>query len=110
MTETMIVKLNTDGIKVTEPAAEQLAKCEQFLNSVPELDKRMKLYGTLQDSLARIQRLGSAAILYKDFAPLSFGWSNGSWVGGIIFHGPCDGSAPNFSVSLTDTVGWEVHT
>lgn len=62
--------------------------------------------------------------LFGDFAPLSFSfvmkvrgedgkykyWFNG----GVIFHGPHDGfgngGAPTFAVSLTPTVGWQIHT
>jgi len=55
-----------------------------------------------------------------DFAPYSFyfvrvdkaGMFKGN--GGIIFHGTHDnggdGSAPTFSVNLTPTVGWAIHT
>ena len=58
-------------------------------------------------------------IIFQDFAPYSFYFireknnipiSNG----GIIFHGKHDGfgsgSAPTFSVSLTKTNGWQIHT
>lgn len=62
--------------------------------------------------------------LHKDFAPHSFGWSTqirkedgtyDHWLaGGLIFHGPHDnggdGGAPTFSVSLTPTDGWEIHS
>ncbi len=62
-------------------------------------------------------------VLLPDRAPLSFLFSveaafEGGWemtlFGGLIFHGPHDGfgngSAPTFSVSLTQTVGWTLHT
>jgi hypothetical protein len=56
-----------------------------------------------------------------DFAPLSFYFErhntiNGEYYGngGIIFHGKHDnggnGSAPTFSVNLTPTSGWQIHT
>jgi len=62
--------------------------------------------------------------LYKDFAPYSFyfvmevkdkdgnykTWFNG----GLIYHGPHDGGgsggAPTFSVCLSPTKGWSIHT
>jgi hypothetical protein len=66
------------------------------------------------------------ALLYKDFAPLSFSFlmqmektaGEDDWElwfnGGLIFHGSHDGygsgSAPTFSVTLNDTDGWSVHT
>ena len=54
-----------------------------------------------------------------DFAPRSFGFSRiakevfrGN--GGIIYHGSHDnggdGGSPTFSVSLTPTKGWSIHT
>jgi hypothetical protein len=78
----------------------------------------------------------TACILFKDLAPLSFGimmymrkkedfdkpWSKDAeseglhfmFNGGLIFHGQHDrggdGGAPTFSVSLTATNGWQVHT
>jgi len=66
----------------------------------------------------------SKCILYKDFAPMSFGFTmfkkteNGEWkrwfCGGLIFHGSFDGygsgSGPTFSVTLTKTDGWAIHT
>lgn len=64
-------------------------------------------------------------VLYKDFAPLSFVFwiemrqEDGSyerWMnGGLIYQGPdipADGSAPSFTVTITDPteVGWFMHT
>ena len=63
-------------------------------------------------------------VLYKDFAPYSFGFdiyqrrANGEYAhwmrGGLIFHGPHDkfgsGDAPTFSVSITPEHGWSIHT
>jgi hypothetical protein len=62
-------------------------------------------------------------VLSPDFAPHSFefsversvmdGWE-ATLVGGLLFHGSHDGfgsgSAPTFSVSLTSTTGWSIHT
>jgi len=62
-------------------------------------------------------------VLYKDWAPLSFGftmyirkagkytrWFNG----GLLFHGKHDGfglgSSPTFAVTLNPTDGWSIHT
>ncbi len=64
-------------------------------------------------------------MLYKDFAPLSFGFNietkqdDGTWKfwfnGGLIFHGRHDGGgsggAPSFAVSLTAVdEDWSIHT
>lgn len=58
--------------------------------------------------------------IYTDFAPLSFGFSRYNndnkfnMNGGIIFHGKHDGfgsgNGPTFSVCLTPTQGWSIHT
>jgi len=62
--------------------------------------------------------------LYVDFAPMSFSFmmnikdKDGIWKkwfnGGLIFHGSIDGygsgSSPTFSVCLTPTDGWSIHT
>jgi hypothetical protein len=57
--------------------------------------------------------------IVNDFAPRSFEFAkyrNGNYVsnGGIIWHGDHDnggdGSAPTFSVCLTPTKGWAIHT
>jgi len=71
---------------------------------------------------------GHDTIIYRDFAPYSFGWTRYrkpfeegrmnrediDMNGGLIFHGQHDGygsgSAPTFSVCLTPTNGWEIHT
>lgn len=54
------------------------------------------------------------ARLYKDFAPLSFGFSVGGFCGGLIFHGAHDGGgnggAPTFSVNLSPVDGWALHS
>lgn len=58
-------------------------------------------------------------VLYPDFAPLSMLFAimkDGQVImnGGVIFHGKHDGngsgSAPTFSVSITKTDGWQIHT
>ncbi len=64
--------------------------------------------------------------IYNDFAPYSFefvrcAYKNGPDYkpdfisnGGIIFHGEHDGfgsgKAPTFSVAITPTKGWQIHT
>lgn len=57
--------------------------------------------------------------IFTDHAPLSFYFARYrneqfSGNGGIIFHGVHDnggdGSAPTFSVNLTPTNGWAIHT
>lgn len=107
------------GIKVSPEARDQLRECEKFLNGIASLDRRIRLWKTLNGSLEHIGRIqqnypNSAAKLYSDFAPLSFGWCAGNLVGGLIFHGSHDGFGdggfPSLSVSLDNTEGWQLHT
>jgi hypothetical protein len=118
--ETGIVKVVVPkGIEIHDSAKEQIAKCEEFLNGIADLDTRMELWRTLQESLEQIGRIrdnypSHPGKLYKDFAPLSFEWCAGNLQGGLIFHGEHDGfgngGAPTFSVSLSNTRGWQLHT
>jgi hypothetical protein len=91
-------------------------------------DDKLYLKATL-DRLERFTRkredgeLTTRVVLYRDFAKQSFGFSvqnrtPDGWVatlvGGVIFHGSHDrggdGGSPTFSVSLTPTMGWSIHT
>ncbi len=65
------------------------------------------------------QELGSETTVYNDFAPKSFEFvrkkdNKFCGNGGIIFHGSHDGygsgDAPTFSVCLSKTTGWAIHT
>lgn len=72
------------------------------------------------EQLNRLARnLRASLTLFPDFAPYSFYWTlqrDGKQVynGGVIFHGAHDrggdGGAPTFSVCLTATDGWAIHT
>ena len=72
------------------------------------------------EDLIRFKRDGSTVKLREDFAPYSFFWMLFSpegtfWMnGGLIYHGAHDGGgsggAPTFSVNLTPTNGWAIHT
>lgn len=62
---------------------------------------------------------GTVHKIATDFAPRSFGFTryvndNPTTSGGIIYHGKHDGygsgGAPTFSVSMTPTTGWSIHT
>lgn len=94
---------------------------ENLRRNLEYLDQYANGPGCLYD---REQGGDTRCILHQDFAPLSFGFTmqcrkaGEDWktwfVGGLIFHGPHDGfgsgAAPSFSVSLTPTVGWQIHT
>lgn len=94
-------------IEVTEQAAMRVQECEDALNAVPNIEERMRLHKTLQDSLDTIVRLGPPRKLMMDFAPLSFTFSGGGLFGGLIFHG----SGREFCVHMVENYhGWSLHT
>jgi hypothetical protein len=81
------------------------------------LDDRLEYLGNYARRAGRETR----CTLYNDFTPHSFEFlleekKGDEWVrlfnGGLIYHGPLeDGSKPEtFSVQLTPTDGWSVHT
>lgn len=80
---------------------------------------------SLQSCLDRLRVVedkndGIETSIFTDFAPRSFYFLRETkdkefrGNGGIIFHGAHDrggdGGAPSFSVSITPTVGWSIHT
>ena len=109
-----IINLNMYDVQISESAEKHLADCKAFLESITDNELREKLVGTLQRCFETLERLGtksSGAILYHDFAPMSFFFDAGGWCGGVIFHGPTNGSGPNYSVHLDQSfVGWSIHT
>ncbi len=76
------------------------------------------------EAVISMKKRKTKCVLFSDFAPASFEfamyrqkptgeyefWFNG----GLIYHGPHDGwgsgAGPTFSVTLTPTNGWSVHT
>ncbi len=104
------------GLTITPQAQNRLEECERFLDGIREHTLRRSLRLSLERGLERIAQLGrdDEAQLHTDFAPLSFCFFAGGYHGGLIFHGPDDnygaGGAPTFSVTLTKTHGWAIHT
>ena len=104
--------------------AQLIVKCPEHLQAVREFadrtDQRAQFESRLSDLYRFISAEGYTIMLYEDFAPHSFYWEeiapNGkrSMNGGLIFHGPHDGfgdgSEPTFSVNLTPSNGWSIHT
>lgn len=82
--------------------------------------KDLSLIQCLQRLKKEEQRIpGMNIFISSDFAPFSLyfeKWRNEKMYGngGIIFHGKHDGfgsgAAPTFSVSMTPSDGWEIHT
>ena len=81
----------------------------------------------LKDKLEYLEKYGDGdnqCIIWKDFAPASFNFvmqrpnPDGTFTnwfnGGLIFHGNHDGfgsgAAPTFSVCVSPTDGWSIHT
>ena len=91
-----------------------------------KLDEALKYVESIKDDslkncLSRLEYDNIEVDITNDFAPLSFYFvrknkKTGEYRnnGGIIFHGVHDnggnGSAPTFSVNLTPTKGWAIHT
>lgn len=80
------------------------------------------LLESLEDAMKRLARhnvRGQVVNLFNDFDRYSFCFEvmdgeECTLNGGVIYHGPHDGygsgGAPTFSVTLTPTVGWSIHT
>ena len=79
--------------------------------------------GSLKRCIDRLNKvdgeLGSVTTIFNDFAPKSFEFvrkKEGKFCGngGIIYHGPHDGygsgGPPSFSVCVSKTNGWAIHT
>jgi hypothetical protein len=99
-----------------EPVDEKASDPKQYLKKT--LDRLDAFTRTSEDG-----EIVSRVVVYPDWAPRSFGFTvqtrgrdgewNASLVGGVIFHGADgggNGGAPTFSVSLTPTDGWSIHT
>lgn len=97
-----------------------------YLQHVRDFADSINMRDQLEKQLAYLENYGTRETrcrLYKDFSPRSFTFlieakQDGEWRkwfnGGLIFHGPHDGGgdggAPTYSVSLTPTTGWQIHT
>jgi len=97
-------------------------KTNGLLGKIKQHADSSGLTDNLKECLCRLERHdrdGCTVTLYPDFAPLSLYFEvkkGGRLVlnGGMIFHGRHDsggnGSAPTFSVNLTPSTGWAIHT
>lgn len=103
--------------------AKLIVHCPEHLQSAKEFAASTNQSETLNRQLSRLtENLDSAwrVELYSDFAPYSFFFQEITPAGlrglngGLIYHGSHDGfgsgSAPTFSVSITPTQGWSIHT
>lgn len=103
---------------------EYFDKVKNFAESVGKWDNLKERLDYLNTYADHENEGLTKCMLYRDFAPYSFEfvmmkrndkgeyerWFNG----GLIFHGAHDGggdgSGPTFSVCLTPTDGWSIHT
>jgi hypothetical protein len=88
-------------------------KCEDHYKEVQEFARKNNLFDNLTEQVARLMKMGDIE-LYKDFAPYSFYFvcfNNGKRTleGGLIFHST-EADKENFSVTLSPTHGWKIHT
>lgn len=71
-------------------------------------------FASLQRCLDRLATMVSNSMekdetgIYRDSAPYSFGFSACGMVGACIYHG--NGGAPTFSVNVSSSDGWSIHT
>jgi len=103
--------------------AQLIVNCSDHLVAVRAFADRTNQRPQFERSLSELTAFlpdGWTVELYTDFAPYSFFWTEFSptrqrgLAGGLIYHGPHDGGgnggAPTFSVNLTPTNGWCIHT
>ena len=103
--------------------AQLVVKCEEHLAAVRAFADSTNQREQFECQLARLTDClsdGWTVELYTDFAPYSFFWTEycptrqRGLIGGLIYHGEHDrggdGGAPSFSVCLTPTSGWSIHT
>ena len=105
MTAQLIVNCS-DHLAVVRAFADRINQSAQFEKRLAELTAFLPDDWTVE--------------LYSDFAPYSFFWTQFSptrqrgLIGGLIYHGHHDGGgnggAPTFSVNLTPSNGWCIHT
>lgn len=113
--------LKVGGLIVTDEAKEKLKAAFAFAIDIGKLDNLMAMLERLASDRygARHRR----CTLYLDSAPYSFYWIEEVYVsqvkewkrgmvGGLIYHGllPNGTKAETFTVSLTETDGWTLHT
>lgn len=108
---------NTDGyLDTVKEFADKVGKADNLQGRLDYLDGYA--------SGRREEGIETRCQLFKDWAPQSFAFlmemrkDGGEWTrwfnGGLIFHGAHDGGgnggAPTFSVCLSPTDGWSIHT
>jgi hypothetical protein len=103
--------------------AQLIINCPEYLEDVRQFadhtNQREAFEKKLND-LTQYKPDGWTVELYTDFAPWSFFWvekdpqDRRGLIGGLIYHGQHDGGgsgdAPTFSVNLTPSNGWCIHT
>lgn len=100
----------------TEGHLEQVRAYAETVQLREQLEEKLAYLRDYRDDTVRCQ-------LFKDFAPQSFYFvmeikKDGKWEqffnGGLIFHGVHDrggdGGAPTFSVNMSPTTAWSIHT
>lgn len=105
-----------DATRVTD----QLTKARAYADSIGKRDQLEQQLTYLDTYAEDGERGRSRCRLFPDFAPHSFefvlevkkpdGTYNTWFNGGLIFHGGGKGGMPELSVSLSNEVGWQVHT
>jgi hypothetical protein len=89
-------------------------KCQEHFQATKLFAESIGKEKEFTEVLNRLNNLGDVIELYKDFADHSFtfvAFYNGkrSIEGGLIYHSP-EADKTNYSVTLTPTIGWRIHT
>ena len=104
-----------------------IVHCDEHLATVRKFADETGQREAFEQKLQDLCFFGNPEIrvhLYSDFAPMSFYWeaivgegqptrATRYMNGGLIYHGEVPnygGGSPTFSVCLTPTAGWSIHT
>ena len=112
VTENKVLTMDIDYPKLDAnvDVFKRIIECEKLIDEHPSLLEGWKR------SFETLKRLNKEepVKMWLDFSPYSFIWAAGGFRGGLIFHGAHDGhgsgAGPAYSVTLTPTTGWQLHT
>ena len=102
-------------IRVIDDGPKWFGEIMEFAQSRPvgEFASLQRCLDRMGDLVSKSRETDETGI-YRDFAPYSFGFSACGMVGACIFHGSHDnggdGGAPTFSVNISPSDGWSIHT
>ena len=100
-------------IRAIENGAEWFGSIMDFAKSRPvgEFASLQRCLDRMGDMVSKSRGTDETGI-YRDSAPYSFGFSACGMVGACIYHGAHDNGVgePTFSVNVSSSDGWSIHT